>query len=256
MHIVVCIKTVVVEAPKGKIVRTPDKCALNPFDRPALELAMQLKAARGGSVTVLSMGPPSAEANLREAMAAGAERAVLLCDPALAGSDTLATATALSAGIGSLAPFDLVLFGSRTSDSDTGQVGPQTAVLLDLPMLSGARQIEAEGNVLTVSRDMDGILETYLLDMPAALTVHPSAAQPRDPELGKIVEAFDEKIVESVSIRQLGLEPTQVGDAGSPTRVLSMNTVTRKRTCQWIEGAPDAQADALVKKLVEAGKIG
>jgi electron transfer flavoprotein beta subunit len=256
LHIVVCIKTVVVEAPKGKIVRTPDKCALNPFDRPVLEIAMQLKAARGGSVTVLSMGPPSAEAGLREAMAAGADRAVLLCDPALAGSDTLATATALSAGIGSLAPFDLVLFGSRTSDSDTGQVGPQTAVLLDLPMISGARQIEAAADTLTVSRDMDGILETYALDMPAALAVHPAAARAGDPELGKIAEAFEEKTVESVAIGQLGLAPAQVGDAGSPTRVLSMKTVTRKRTCQWIEGTSGAQADALVKKLVEAGKIG
>jgi electron transfer flavoprotein beta subunit len=217
---------------------------------------MQLKAARGGSVTALSMGPPSAEASLREAMAAGADRAVLLCDPALGGSDTLATATALSAGIARLAPFDLVLFGARTSDSDTGQVGPQTAVLMDLPMISGARQIEAEANTLTVSRDMDGILETYALDMPAALTVHPSAARASDPELGKIVEAFDEKSVESVTIGQLGLEPSRVGDAGSPTRVLSMKTVTRKRTCQWIEGTSDAQADALVKALVEAGKIG
>lgn len=256
MHIVVCIKSVVVEAPRGKIVRTPDKCALNPFDRPVLEVARQLKAVRSGSVTVLSMGPPSAEASLREAMAAGADRAVLLCDPAMAGSDTLATATALSAGIRSLAPFDLVLFGSRTSDSDTGQVGPQTAVLLDLPMVSGARTIEVQADALTVSRDLDSILETYALDMPAALTVHPSATQPRDPELGKIVEAFDDKTVESVSIGQLGLKPAQVGDAGSPTRVLSVKTVTRKRTCQWIEGTSDAQADALVKKLVEAGKIG
>ena len=120
MHIIVCIKSVIVEAPKGKIVRTPDKCAFNPFDRPALEAALQLKADHGGTVSVLSMGPPSAETSLREAMAAGADRAVLLCDPALAGADTLATATTLCAGINHLAPFDLLLFGSRTADSDTG----------------------------------------------------------------------------------------------------------------------------------------
>jgi len=123
-------------------------------------------------------------------------------------------------------------------------------------MVSGARAIEADANTLTVSRDLDGILETYALDMPAALTVHPSAAPPRDPELGKIVEAFDEKTVESIDLGQLGLDPAQVGDAGSPTRVLSMKTVTRKRTCQWIEGSSEERADALVKKLVEAGKIG
>ena len=142
MHIIVCIKSVVIDAPRGKTVRTADTCALNPFDRPALEVALQLKEKHGGSVTVMSMGPPTAETALREALAAGADRAVLLCDPAMAGSDTLATSTALCAGVSGLAPFDLLLFGTRTSDSDTGQVGPQTAVLLDLPMVTGAVRID------------------------------------------------------------------------------------------------------------------
>lgn len=256
LHIIVCIKSVVVDAPKGKIVRTAGNCALNPFDRPVLEVAMQLKAACGGSVTVLSMGPLSAEAGLREAMAAGADRAVLLCDPALAGSDTLATSTALCAGVKHLAPFDLLLFGSRTSDSDTGQVGPQTAVLLDLPVLSGAMQIEANTDGLTVFRSVDGFMETYALDLPAALTVHPSATVPQDPGLAMIGEAFDERIVETVAIDQLGLVPEQVGDAGSPTRVLSMRALKKGRTCQWIEGSPNEQADDLIRQLTDRGCIG
>lgn len=256
MHIIVCIKSVVIDAPKGRIVRTADKCALNPFDRPALEIAMQLKAVHGGSVTVLSMGPPSAEASLREAMAAGADRAVLLCDPALAGSDTLATATALCAGIKHLAPFDLLLFGARTSDSDTGQVGPQTAVLLDLPMVSGARQIQMESGVLTVSRSLDGFVERYALDMPAALTIHPAAAAPRDPELAMIAEAFDERTVESIATDRLRLTPDQVGDAGSPTRVLAMRAYSKERSCQWIEGTPSEQAESLVQELTDRGLIG
>lgn len=256
MHIIVCIKSVVVDAPRGKIVRTADKCAFNPFDRPALEVALQLKESQGGSVTVLSMGPPSSEASLREAIAAGADRAVMLCDPALAGSDTLATSTALCAGIRFLAPFDLLLFGSRTSDSDTGQVGPQTAVLLDLPMVSGAVQIEAASDSLTVSRTLDGFSEIYDVDMPAALTIHPTAATPRDPVLGGIAEAFDEKTVESIALDHLGLDPSQVGDAGSPTRVLSMRPVKKDRSCQWIEGTAVDQADALVNLLVDEGLIG
>ena len=256
MHIIVCIKSVVVAAPKGKIVRTADTCALNPFDRPALEIAMQLKAAQGGSVTALSMGPPSAEACLREAMAAGADRAVLLCDPALAGSDTLATATALSAGVRHIAPFDLLLFGARTSDSDTGQVGPQTAVILNLPMVSGAVQIDTDADGLTVSRRLDGFLETYAMDLPAALTVHPAAAPPGDPALAMIAEAFDERTVETVGIDQLGLTPEQVGDLGSPTRVLSMQKSRKKRACQWIEGAPPEQADSLVRQSTDRGLVG
>ncbi|PID40751.1 MAG: electron transfer flavoprotein subunit alpha [Proteobacteria bacterium] len=256
MHIIVCIKSVVIDAPKGKIVRTADKCVLNPFDRPALEIAVQLKSACGGSVTALSMGPPSAEASLREAMAGGADRAVLLCDPVMAGSDTLATSTALCAGIKHLAPFDLVLFGTRTSDSDTGQVGIQTAVLLGLPMLSGARQIQADDQMVTVTRSIDEFLETYELDLPAALTVQPATVSPKDPGLGMIAEAFDERTVETIAMDRLGLAPEQVGNTGSPTRVLSMRTLKKERTCQLIEGPPEQQADALIRQLTESGLIG
>lgn len=256
MHIIVCIKSVVTDAPRGKIVRTADKCALNPFDRPALEVALQLKEKHGGSVSVLSMGPPTAGATLREALAAGADRAVLLCDPALAGSDTLATSTALRAGVHYLAPLDLLLFGTRTSDSDTGQVGPQTAVLLDLPMVTGAVKIDVTPDHLTVERKVDIFQEIYEVTTPAALTIHPTAAVPRDPPLGGIADAFDEMPVETITIGQLGLDPKQVGDPGSPTRVLSMKPVQRTRSCRWIEGSPVAQADALVRELVDAGLIG
>jgi electron transfer flavoprotein beta subunit len=256
LHIIVCIKSVVVDAPRGKMVRTADKCALNPFDRPALEVALQLKETHKGSVTVLTMGPPAAETTLREALAVGADRAVLLCDPALAGSDTLATSTALCAGVQRLAPFDLLLFGTRTSDSDTGQVGSQTAVLLDLPMLTGTVKIDGTLDRLTVERKLDGFLEIYDVTPPAALTIHPTAAVPRDPALGDIADAFDEMPMETVSIRQLRLDPSLVGDAGSPTRVLSMKPIKKNRACRWIEGTPAAQADALVRQLVDAGLIG
>lgn len=256
MHIIVCIKSVVVDAPKGKVVRTADKCAFNPFDRPALETALQLKADHGGLVSVVSMGPPSAESSLREAMAAGADRAVLLCDPALAGADTLATATSLCAGITHLAPFDLLLFGSRTADSDTGQVGPQTAVMLDLPMVSGVVTIDAAPEQLTVQRSLDGFVEVYEVDPPAAFTIHPTAATLRYPELGGIDTAFGEKTVETLSADQLGLDPALIGEAGSPTRVLSMQPVQKERECRWIEGAPAAQADELVRQLAAADLIG
>ena len=256
MNIIVCIKSVVTDAPRGKIVRTADKCAFNPFDRPVLEMAVQLKERYQGSVTVLSMGPPTADATLREALAAGADRAVLLSDPALIGSDTLATATALCAGIQFLSPFDLLLFGTRTSDSDTGQVGPQTAVLLDLPMLTGAMRIEKQTDHLTVERRVDDFLETYEMMLPAALTIHPSAVFSRDSSLGSIATAFDEQEVEIVSAMQLALDPQTVGDAGSPTRVLSMKPVKKDRTCDWIEGSPADKAEALVRRLTASGQIG
>lgn len=256
MHIIVCIKSVVTDAPRGKMIRRADTCTLNPFDRPTLALALQLKENHGGSVTVLSMGPPTAAAALREALAAGADRAVLLCDPALAGSDTLATSTALRAGVDYLAPFDLLLFGTRTSDSDTGQVGPQTAVLLDLPMVTGAVRIDGTLERLTVERRVDGFQEIYAVALPAALTIHPTAAHPQDLALAGIAAAFDDMHVETLSLGQLGLDPDQVGDAGSPTRVLSIKPVKKSRACQWVDGTPVEQAEALVQQLVDADLIG
>lgn len=256
MNIIVCIKSVVTEAPRGKIVRTADKCAFNPFDRPALEMAVQLKERYQGSVTVLSMGPPTADATLREALATGADRAVLLSDPALVGSDTLATATALCAGIQFLSPFDLLLFGTRTSDSDTGQVGPQTAVLMGLPMVTGTLCIEKQTGNLIVERRIDDFLETYEVVMPAAMTIHPSAVFSRDAALGSIASAFDQQDVEIVSAAQLGLASQSVGDAGSPTRVLSMKPVKKDRNCEWIEGSAAEKAEALVRRLTASGQIG
>ena len=256
MHIIVCIKSVVVDAPRGKIVRSADNCALNPYDRPALEVALRLKEKHGGAVTALTMGPPTAETTLREALAVGADRAVLLSDPALANSDTLATSTALGACVRSLAPFDLLLFGTRTSDSDTGQVGSQTAALLDLPMVTGALNIDGTVDRLTVERGVDGFLEVYEVALPAALAIHPTAALPRDPALGGLAAAFDEMPVETVSIDRLDLDPSLVGESGSPTRVLSMKPIIKNRACRWIEGTPAAQADTLVRQLVDAGLIG
>ena len=141
LHIIVCIKSVLVHAPVGQAVRTSDFCELNPFDRPALEAALRMKNEQGGSVTVISMGPDSVMFTIQEAIAMGADQGILLSDPALADSDTLATSTALAAAIKKLAPFDLVFFGSRTADSDTGHVGPQTAVLLDMPFLKRSVKI-------------------------------------------------------------------------------------------------------------------
>ena len=114
LRIIVCIKSVLLDAPNGQVIRLPEKCALNPFDRPAIEMALELREKNGGSVTALSMGPEVASLALYEAMAMGVDRSVLISDPALAGSDTLATSRALGAAIMQLKDFDLLLFGTRT----------------------------------------------------------------------------------------------------------------------------------------------
>jgi len=256
LNIIVCIKAVIVHAPDERVVRSYNSCELNPFDRPALEVALRMKEESGGRVTALSMGPRSCAFVLYEAMAMGVDRGVLVCDPALAGSDTIATSTALKAAINKLGPFDLVLFGTRTADSDTGQVGPQTAVLLNLPLVTWANSIEPGERSLYVERRADRFKEKFELSLPAALTIHPSSVKPRYVGLSGIEIAFEERVVENWNLVDLGLSPDQVGLEGSPTRVLSLTRVVRERKCEFISGPAEEQADQLIRRLVEVGLIG
>jgi len=186
----------------------------------------------------------------------GVDRAVLLCDPALAGSDTLATSTALAAGLKKLQPFDLVLFGTRTADSDTGQVGPQTAVLLGLPLVTWVREISWQGQGLAVERRADGFVEQFEMSLPAALTVDSGAMQPRDLCLVGINDAFDEGMVETWDLGALGLGPNDVGLAGSPIVVVSLKKAKRERKCRFITGSAEEQVEKLITALVDAGLIG
>jgi electron transfer flavoprotein beta subunit len=255
LNIIVCIKSVVVAAPEGRVVRSTESCELNPFDRPALEVALHLREVGGGAVTAISMGPEASALALVEAMAMGVGRGILISDLALAGSDTLATATALAAAIKKLAPFDLVLFGTKSADSDTGQVGPQTAALLNLPIVTWAYSIEPVKSGLHIERRSDGFQERFELSYPAVLTVHPGSVQPRDIGLHGIESAFAEPRVESWSLKDLDLLPHQVGEQGSPTRVLSLRRIKRERKCEFLPGSAEEQTDELIRRFVDSGMV-
>jgi electron transfer flavoprotein beta subunit len=255
-HFIVCIKAVMLKAPTGKIIRTSETCDLNPLDRPAIEMALQMKDKLGGVVTALSMGPETCAFALNDAMAMGVDRGVLLSDPAFAGSDTLATSSVLAAAIKKLNPFDLLFFGARTSDSDTGQVGPQTAVLLDIPLVTGAYFLEEDEKEYQIVRRSDGFQETFQVAPPAALTVHPNSVDPRDAGLGGISTAYDSEGIDLWSLKDIDISPEFVGEAGSPTRVVSLKQAERERRCVMIEGETDEQADALIQELQKLGLVG
>jgi len=255
-HTIVCIKSVITRAPMGRTVRTMDSSELNPYDKPALETALRLREEYGGTVTALSMGPETCAFALHEAMAMGVDRSVLVCDISFAGADTLATSNTLAAAISKAAPFDLVLFGVRSADSDTGQVGPQTAVLLGLPLVTGARSVLRQGDVLQVERVADGFVENFAMSLPGALTIHPAAIRPRDVALGGIERAFGQQTVEEWRMQDLGLSSNSVGEAGSPTKVLSLSTAKKERKCEFLPGSPKQQAEALMRRLRELGWTG
>jgi electron transfer flavoprotein beta subunit len=256
LHIIVCIKSVVMKAPENGTTRSADTAEMNLFDKPALESAVALVEKEGGTVTALSMGPKSCSFVLHEAIAMGAERGVLLSDPSLADSDTLATSTALGAAIKKLEPYDIVLFGTRTYDSDTGQVGPQTAVSLDIPLVTGVSSLNYEKPLLRVERKVDGFSEEYNLSLPAALTIHPASVKPRDIPLGGIEEAFEKKKIETWTLNDLSLDPKLVGSTGSPTEVISMRKTVRERQCELLEGTAEEQAEALIDRIKKRGIIG
>ncbi len=254
-HIVVCIKSVVTAAPKGVTRRTPENSQLNPFDRPALEAALQIKAKMQGKVTAISMGPRVSGEALTEALAMGVDRAVLVSDPALKESDTLVTALVLAAAINVLGSYDLLVFGTRTADSDTGQVGPQTAAVLDTPFVSRVTQIDTGGATWTLERRMDQWIETWQVALPMALTIDAQAYAPRPVSLDGISQAFQQPAVETLTLQELDLTEARVGLSGSPTRVARLEKVKHDRTCTMLTGDPQTQSAGLLDHLTKAGVV-
>jgi electron transfer flavoprotein beta subunit len=222
MKVVVCIKQVPetgavgIDPERLTLKRAGVPAILNPLDAWAIELAVRLAGDDGA--TALSMGPPAAEAVLREAVARGCDRAVLASDAAFAGSDTWATAVVLAAAVRALFPVDLVVCGCMASDGDTAQVPPELAALLGWPQATEVGAATVVGGGLRVRRQVDDAEEELELPLPAVLTVLKRACVPRLPNLPRALRAR-RCVVERFDRERLGLDPEACGLSGSPTRV-------------------------------------
>ncbi len=259
---VVCIKQVPREAVfKGstgslQVDRARTEGILNPYDRPAIELALRLKEKHGGAVVVLSMGPPQAEEALREALAFGADRAVLLADPLFAGADTLATAHALAAGVRRLGRFSLILCGARTLDSDTAQVGPQMAEILDLPMAAYVDKASRKEQTLRVERSLDGVRERLRMPLPALITVAGRIQVSRPLPLGSVENAFGTPEVECWGTQDLDVDLGRVGWEGSHTAADDYTVWRHSRSGQVVQTRPADAADRILDVLVKRNLLG
>ena len=256
MNMVVCIKQVPdvpgirIDRQRMTIMREGVESITNPLDCMALEAALEIKAKKGGKITVLCMGPLQSEEALREALAAGADEAVLLTDPAFAGADTLATSHVLAKAVAMIEPFpDLVLCGRQTVDSDTGHVGPQIAAELDLPQVCGVREIHLESDCLVVKRSSDGFMETLRVSIPALLTVSPEIGFPRHVSLGDLEKAFSMGEISRWGLNELGLRPEEVGLQGSATRVWKLHKPLPKGKGKVHKGSSQELAVHFLKKL-------
>ena len=256
MNIIVCIKQVVagdqvkIDPRTHSLVRLAEFSHINPFDLFALDLAVQLKKEYSGSITAVTMGPKISEEVLWEALAIGADRAILLSDPRFAASDTLATSYVLGMGIRKIGKFDLILCGVRATDSDTGQVGPQLAEELDIPHVTGVEKLEREKNLFRVERPSDGFREILEVSAPALFTISPKRTV-RLPSLIEIQDAFTQNSIECWNLEDLSADPAKVGRPGSCTYVEELIPITQKKSCVFIEGDPRQQSKFLFSKLIE-----
>lgn len=221
MNILVCMKTVPATAEvqidgQFRLKRDGVKLQWNIADEAALEAALEL-----GTVTVLTMGPGKLEEPLRELLARGADRAVLLTDPQMAGADTLATARALAAAVKKLGQFDLILCGRRAMDGETGQVPAMLAALLGLPCISCAEEVLAE-NGLQVSRRLENGVQTLKTSLPAVVSICEYTYTLRLPGILGMRRAKS-KTVEKLNAADIGLSPEQCGLRGSATKVVAMD---------------------------------
>ncbi len=271
----------------GTMNRNALPAIFNPEDLNALEMALRIRERHGGTVTVVTMGPPKAADILREALWRGADRVILLTDRRFAGADTLATSIVLQKTVERIGRYDLVLSGRQAIDGDTAQVGPQTAEKLGIPQITYVETVLGiEDGRITAERALDHGTETVRCTLPCLLTVVGSANTPRPPSARRRIaqklastqaevpalfarwpefgtqEALAAHIatggleIPVWSADDLGLAPESIGLAGSPTQVHKVNFVVLESTeTRTVEPTPEA-ISAMVAELVHEYIVG
>ncbi len=256
MKTIVCIKQVPdtaevrINPETNTLIRDGVPSIINPYDMHAIEAGLYIKEKTGGSVTVLTMGPPQAETALRYAISMGVDDAVLLTDRAFAGSDTCATAYILSKAIEQLG-VDIIICGKQAIDGDTAQVGPEIAEFLDIPHIAYIRKFDdIKNDRIVVQRLMDEGYDLVESSLPVLLTVVRELNDPRMPSLkGKIAAKKAE--VKKMSASDIGAGEDDIGLKGSPTQVRNIFAPGTTKDRKILEGAAEEQVDLLLKELTE-----
>jgi electron transfer flavoprotein beta subunit len=216
-----------------RIVREGIDAVLDPADEFSIEAALQIVEAQGGSVTVVSMGPTRAMEAMRRALAMGAEKGILISDPALAGSDALTTAKVLAAAIKRVNP-DLILCATESSDAYTGMVPGALAHFLGLPQLTFAKKLTVANGKANIERQIEGGYQKVEAALPAVVTVTGSINTPRYPALKGIMQA-KKKPVEQLTAADLGFSAEQVGTKGAKERVMSFTPAEQRKAGQILK---------------------
>jgi electron transfer flavoprotein beta subunit len=255
MNIVVCIKQVpetteVKIDPETKtLVREGVPSEINPLDLHAIEESLRIREKIGGKVMVISMGPPQAEEAIRDALAMGCDDGLLISDNAFAGSDTLATWYALALGIKKIDHYDLVICGMKTTDGDTGQVGPGLAQGLGIAHVAYISKIEEiSENHIVVNKMVEDGTEVIKCPLPCLLTVLKGINEPRLPSLKLKIKAR-KSTIKTWGAKELGGELSRYGLDGSPTQVVEVFNPEPPEKGEMISGTPQVQVENLFNKL-------
>jgi electron transfer flavoprotein beta subunit len=242
-------KSVKMDEKTGTVVREGIEAIVNPLDLYAIETAIRLREKFGGEIISVSMGPPKAMMALKEAIAMGIDSAILVSDPAFAGSDTWATSYILAEAIRHTGDFSLVICGERATDGDTGQVGPGIAAFLGLPVITYVSRIEEINNQgFRVKRFVEGGYENLSSSLPCIITVVKEISVPRLPTLRGKQRAKKTEI--TVWGRDdLKIELSEVGVNGSPTQVVKIFKPKVARECEKVPAKDEELVEKAVDKL-------
>lgn len=256
MKVVVCIKQVpdtkggVEFNPDGTLNRAAMLAIMNPDDKAGLEAALRLKDQYGAEVTVVTMGLPKAEDVLREALAMGADNAILVTDRVLGGADTWATSQTLAGAIRNL-DYDLIITGRQAIDGDTAQVGPQLSEHLGIPVISYTQELKVEGDFVIVKRQYDDRYHMLKAKMPCLLTALAELNEPRYMTPGGIFEACAKEITVWGRKDLKDVEDSNLGLKGSPTQIAKASDKVRKGKGETVNLDVAESVDYIMNKLQE-----
>ena len=256
MKVVVCIKQVpdtkggVKFKPDGTLDRGAMLAIMNPDDKAGLEAALRLKDEYGAEVTVLTMGLPKAEDVLREAIAMGADKGVLVTDRRLAGADTWATSQTIAAAIRNL-EYDLIITGRQAIDGDTAQVGPQIAEHLGIPVISYAQEIKMDGDSVVAKRQYDDGFHMLKAKTPCLITALSELNDPRYMTPGGIFDAVKAEITVWGRANLVDVDDSNLGLKGSPTKIAKASDKVRKGSGEKVNLDAEESVKYIVDKLKE-----
>ena len=245
MNVVVCVKQIPDPADPGALnpdhtLKRDGKLILDESDTYGVEMALQLVDKAGeGEVTLVSMAPNGEVAGLRQALAMGAAKAVLVSDDALAGAGALDTAKVLAAAIGTAGDYDLVIAGVESSDGYTGVVPEQVAALLDLPSIGFAKSVDIVDGTVKVQRQTEAGYDEVEAPLPALVTVTAGVVEPRYPSF-KGIMAAKSKPVENKTVADLGIDASNVGWAGAGQEIIDVAAAPEREAGEKIVDEGDA----------------